>query len=232
MLNHQHMHNQSSVKTKICKCKVNWQEKCKFQNLKKHCFLSVFLCAESRPWKSGCEEKWERRKNEEDMVMDPLEFFLCGWAVLWLKRMGAVFTSHVPLCSLTQWAQTLRTGANISLLPPAIPLSFGFNNANILLASIGLRGPNSRADSGHSSMLQGLSESALTSKFSSSSDKAEGQATSVRWQDMKEAKYSFDVSFIFVTPSSLLLAQKTLLVSLQAVGEISLNFWKSSVQSD
>lgn len=42
------------------------------------------------------------RKKGEDVVMDPLEFFLCGRAVLCLVRMGAIFISHEPHCSLTQ----------------------------------------------------------------------------------------------------------------------------------
>lgn len=49
-------------------------------------------------------------------------------------------------------------------------------------------------------------------------------------EDTREVEYSFNVSFIFVSPPSLLLAQKTLLASLQALGA-AFNFWKSSVQS-
>ena len=174
------------------------------------------------------------------------EWRKCGYGFpgilpLWLispvsHGMGAVSTSHVPLCFLNQ---TLRTGANISLLPPAIPFFAGFNDSGV--PSVGWRGSSPRADSAHvhntaacSRVCQWVALWSWALNFQVQLNFWQSRRTDHICEaagcEGSRIEYSLDVSFIFVIPPPLLLAQETLPISLQALGA-AFNFWKSSVLS-
>lgn len=223
-----------------------WTGKTQIPKSQRYCFLSDFLWADSRPCKSGCEEKWERwwnrtdnpRKDEEDVAMDSLGFFpvVDLSCVPWGWELSLPHTSpSVP------WAQTLRMEANISLLTPAIPL-FDFNDSGV--PSIGWRGSDPRAGS-PTSTIQQRESSGICHWITLWSWVLNFQVQPSFWQhrrtdhicevagcERSRIEYSFDVSFIFVTPPPLLPAQKTPPISLQVLGA-GFNFWKSqSCQSD
>lgn len=103
----------------------------KFQ---KFCFGFVFMgwkqklqISFSRKNRKGSENKpGNFRKNEKDWFMRTLgcqlslspDISLVGWPLRCLEGMGAVFTSHFPLCSFRQWTGALGPEADVFLPTP------------------------------------------------------------------------------------------------------------------
>ena len=100
----------------------------------KFCFGFVFM-----GWKQKLQISFSRKngkgseskpgnfmKNEKDWFMRTLgcqlspspDIFLVGWPLRCLEGMGAVFTSHFPLCSFRQWTGALGPEAEVFLPTP------------------------------------------------------------------------------------------------------------------
>ena len=122
------MYNHSSVK-KTCKWKINWRKICKDQNFR-NSVLVLFLWAESRNFKSvfqgktgkevkvSLEISWRMKKTLGCQLSPSPDIFLVGWPLRCLEGMGAVFTSHFPLCSFRQWTGALGPEAEVFLPTP------------------------------------------------------------------------------------------------------------------
>ena len=134
------MYNHSSVK-KTCKWKINWWKICKDQNFR-NSVLVLFLWAESRNFKSvfqgktgkevkvSLEISWRMKKTLGCQLSPSPDIFLVGWPLRCLEGVGAVFTSHFPLCSFRQWEPSgLKQKSSSPLL--VILLFRGFYESSI-----------------------------------------------------------------------------------------------------
>ena len=148
LVNHQYRPNHSSVKTQICKCRINWWENANSQI--SETLLLVQFC-----WKQTLQTNFWSKKVVK-YVWKPQE----EWKA-WLQGPGAV-NSHsprilscwlIPISQrqrsyfyLRQWARALRLKQMLSLPPLGIPLSFGFNDSSASLASGGQSSQNPKAN--------------------------------------------------------------------------------------